>query len=103
MLLNLQISFEDRGCMYYSLMNFNPFLPIGWYISRIFAKLFWKAANKNKMNEKLGNPTINPNPTGGNSQYISTGVEVGSDSHAAPTLPALHPSPHPSPQSSACS
>jgi hypothetical protein len=38
---------------------------------------------------------FNLNPTGGDSQYISTGVEVGFDSHAAPPLLALRPSPHP--------
>ncbi len=31
--------------MHYSLLNFNPFLPIGHHIPRIFTKLFWKAAN----------------------------------------------------------
>jgi hypothetical protein len=29
----------------YSLFNFNPFLPIGWPISKIFTKLFRKAVS----------------------------------------------------------
>ncbi len=38
--LELQNSFEDREGIQYSLLNFNPFLPIGWHISRIFTKRF---------------------------------------------------------------
>jgi hypothetical protein len=40
MLLNLQNSFEDKECMYYSVLNCNIFLPIVSYFSRIFEQLF---------------------------------------------------------------
>jgi hypothetical protein len=40
MLLNLRNSFEDWECIHYSLFNFNLLLPIGYYIFRIFTKLF---------------------------------------------------------------
>jgi hypothetical protein len=31
--------------MHYSLLDWNPFFPVGWHISQIFTKLFGKVAS----------------------------------------------------------
>ncbi len=56
-MLNLFNTSEDRKCVYYYLLNFNPFLHIGQHISRIFPELLIRKWPPTAVQELCANPT----------------------------------------------